>query len=136
MILLLAYPYINYVNKVYNLISMEADEKGSCEYVDEYKVIRLLGAGYTAEYIFFKIGWSLDWASKESTWLLSNTSMRLQLWKLWRINSKSWRILTIKISSSWYQSNKTQLIKNHMGQLRNVLPLSWSMQEEGSFLIL
>ena len=56
MILLLAYPYINYLNKLYNLIIMEADEKGSCEYVDEYKVIRLLGAGYTAEYIFFKIG--------------------------------------------------------------------------------
>ena len=67
MILLLAYPYINYLNKLFNLIIMEADEKGSCEYVDEYKVIRLLGAGYTAEYIFFKIGWSLDWANKEST---------------------------------------------------------------------
>lgn len=29
---------------------MEGDKKASFEYVDEYKIVKVLGAGYSAEY--------------------------------------------------------------------------------------
>ena len=31
---------------------MEGDKEGHYEYLDEYKIIKLLGAGYSAEYFF------------------------------------------------------------------------------------
>jgi hypothetical protein len=29
---------------------MEGDTKVTCEYLDEYKIVKVLGAGYSAEY--------------------------------------------------------------------------------------
>lgn len=68
---------------------MEIEQSKKHSYLDEFKILKTLGAGYHAQYSFFDTESSLARMNKEDSWPSKSIRRKLPLLRLSSMNSTS-----------------------------------------------